>query len=148
MGPVAQSVYRLAKDWTFRGSNPGGARFSGVHTGPGAHPASCTMGTGSFSGFERGRGVTLTSHPLLVPRSKNRLGLYLYSPLGPSWSVKWVKPTYSERNAHVILRCRWLSAAVLYMHSGLSPRKASAVFGLITYRSGCFTFVGLGHPHR
>ena len=36
------------------GSNPcGGARFSApVHTGPGAHPASCTMGTGSFLGVE------------------------------------------------------------------------------------------------
>jgi len=28
-----------------------GARFSApVQTGPGAHPASCTMGTGSFPG--------------------------------------------------------------------------------------------------
>ena len=45
------------------------------------HPASCTMGTGSFPGVESGRGVTLIRHPLLVPRSKNRLELYLYSPL-------------------------------------------------------------------
>jgi hypothetical protein len=45
-----------------------GARFSApVQTGPGAHPASCTMGTGSVSGVKNGRGVTLTSHPLLVP---------------------------------------------------------------------------------
>jgi hypothetical protein len=29
------------------------------------------MGTGSFPGVESGRGVTLTPHPLLVPRSKN-----------------------------------------------------------------------------
>jgi len=28
------------------------------------------MGTGSFSGVRCGRGVTLTPHPLLVPRSK------------------------------------------------------------------------------
>jgi hypothetical protein len=46
----------------------------------GAHPASCTMGTGSFPGVKSGRGVTPTPHPLLVPRSKNRVGLYLYSP--------------------------------------------------------------------
>jgi hypothetical protein len=58
-----------------------GARFSAlVQTGPGAHPASCTMGTGSFPRVESGRGVTQTPHPLLVPRSKNRIGLYLYSP--------------------------------------------------------------------
>ena len=44
-----------------------GARFSApVQTGPGAHPASCTMGTGSFPGVRSGRGVTLTPHPLLV----------------------------------------------------------------------------------
>jgi hypothetical protein len=30
------------------------------------------MGTGSFPGVQSGRGVTLTPHPLLVPRSKNR----------------------------------------------------------------------------
>jgi len=36
------------------------ARFSApVQTGPEAHPASCTMGTGSFPGVRRGRGVTL-----------------------------------------------------------------------------------------
>jgi hypothetical protein len=58
-----------------------GARFSApVQTGAGAHPASCTMGTGSFSGVESGRGVTVTPYPLLVPRSKNRVELYLYSP--------------------------------------------------------------------
>ena len=45
-----------------------GARFSApVQTSPGAHPASCTMGTGSFPGVKSGRGVTLTPHPLLVP---------------------------------------------------------------------------------
>jgi len=47
-----------------------GARFSApVHTGPGAHPAFCTMGTGSLPGVKSGRGVTLTPHPLLVPWS-------------------------------------------------------------------------------
>jgi len=44
-----------------------GARFfAPVQTGPGAHPATCTMGTGSFPGIKSGRGVTLTPHPLLV----------------------------------------------------------------------------------
>jgi len=32
--------------------------------------AFCTMGTGSFPGVRCGRGVTLTPHPLPVPRSK------------------------------------------------------------------------------
>ena len=45
-----------------------GARLSApVQTGPGAHPASCTMGTGSFPGVKSGRGVKLNPHHLLVP---------------------------------------------------------------------------------
>ena len=47
-----------------------GARFSApVQTGPGAHPATCTMGTGSFPGVKSGEGVTLTPQPILVPWS-------------------------------------------------------------------------------
>jgi hypothetical protein len=43
-------------------------RFSApVQTGPAAHTASCTMGTGSFPGVKSDRGVTLTPQPLLVP---------------------------------------------------------------------------------
>ena len=66
---------------------PVGARFSPpVQTGPGANPASCTMGTGSFPEAKRPeRGA---DHP---PPSKcpgqERVGLYLYSPFGPSWPV-------------------------------------------------------------
>ena len=49
---------------------PVAARFSApVQTGSGAHPATCTMGTGSFPGIKSGRGVTLNPHPLLVPWS-------------------------------------------------------------------------------
>jgi hypothetical protein len=49
-----------------------GSRFSApVQTGPGTHPVSCTMGTGSFPGAKSGRGVTLTPHPLLVPLVMN-----------------------------------------------------------------------------
>jgi hypothetical protein len=48
-----------------------GTRFSApVQNGREAHPASCKMGTGSFPGVRCGRGVTLTPHPLLVPKSK------------------------------------------------------------------------------
>jgi len=47
-----------------------GTRFSAPdQTGPGAHPASCKIGTGSFPGVKSGRDVTLTPHPLLVPWS-------------------------------------------------------------------------------
>ena len=59
-----------------------GARFPApVQTGPGAYPASCTMGTGSFPEVKSGQGVTLTAHPLLMQWSwKGRAILLL--PLG------------------------------------------------------------------
>ena len=44
-----------------------GRDFPPVQIGLGAHPASCKMGTGSFPGVKCGRGVLLTTHPLLVP---------------------------------------------------------------------------------
>ena len=43
--------------------------FPPIQTGPGTHPASCKIGTGSSPGVNCGRGVLLTTHPLLVPRS-------------------------------------------------------------------------------
>ena len=66
---------------------PVGPRFSApVQTGPGAYPASCTTGTGSFPGVKLP--VRGADHP---PPSKcgghERVGLYLYSPSGPSWPV-------------------------------------------------------------
>ena len=51
------------------GSIPERRGFPPVQAGPGAHPASCKMGTGSFPGVKCGRGVLLTTHPLLVSRS-------------------------------------------------------------------------------
>jgi hypothetical protein len=72
--------------------NPGieswwGRDFLHVQTGPGAHPASCTMGTRSFLRVKSGWGVTLTLHPLLVPWSwKGRAILLL-----PLWAVRPVQ---------------------------------------------------------
>ena len=61
-----------------------GTRFSPpVQTGPGAHPASCTMGTRSFPGVKSGRGVSLTSQLLLVPCSRKSTAI----PLLPLWAV-------------------------------------------------------------
>ena len=52
------------------GSNPDVDEiFRPSQTGPGTHPASCTMGAGSFPGVNCGRDVLLTTHPILVPRS-------------------------------------------------------------------------------
>ena len=58
-----------------------GTRYSApVQTGPEAHPASCTMGTGSFPGVRCGRGVTLTPTPPFSAEVKNRVEVYMYSP--------------------------------------------------------------------
>jgi len=65
-----------------------GERFSvSVQTGPGAHPATCTMGTGSFPGVKSSRGVTLTPHPLLVPWSRKSRAV----PVLPLWAVRPVQ---------------------------------------------------------
>ena len=61
---IAQSLQRLATGWTVRGSNPGGGGRDFPQTGPGAHPASCTMGTGSFPRVKRPRrGADHLPHP-------------------------------------------------------------------------------------
>ena len=58
---------------------PVGARFSApVQTGPEAHPASCTMGTGSFPGVKR-PGRDAEPSPSSSAEVKNRVELYFYS---------------------------------------------------------------------
>jgi hypothetical protein len=66
---------------------PVGAKFSApVHTGPEAHPASYTMGTGSLPrGKAAGDGFDLPPPP--SAEVKERAELYLLSPSGPSWPV-------------------------------------------------------------
>jgi hypothetical protein len=72
LGPGQLSLYsdslRAGRSWD---RIPVGARYSApVQTGPGAHPASYTMGTGSFPGVKRpGRGVDHPP-PHLAPRLK------------------------------------------------------------------------------
>ena len=89
-----------------------GARLSApVQTGPGAHPASCTMGTGSFPGVKSGRGVTLTPHPLLVPQPRKRRAI----PLLPLWAVRPVQN----------LEPQCLYKGALYLFFSSPPRTGS-----------------------
>ena len=60
-----------------------GRDFPPVQTGPGAHPASCTMGTESFPGVKCGRGVLLTTQTLLAPRSRKSTAI----PLPTLWAT-------------------------------------------------------------
>ena len=74
------------------------ARFSApVQTGPGAHPASCTMGTGSFPGVKSGRGVTLTAHPVPVPWSRKSRAIILL----PLWAVRSVQSLSACTRVHL-----------------------------------------------
>ena len=60
-----------------------GRDFPRVQTGPGAHPASCKMGTGSLPGVKCGRGVLLTTHLFLVPRTWKSIAI----PLPTLWAT-------------------------------------------------------------
>ena len=63
------------------------SRFSApAQTGPGAHPASYTMGTGSFPGVQR-PGFGVDHLPQSIVEVKERVELYLYSPSGLPWPV-------------------------------------------------------------
>ena len=94
--PPPKSIQRSRYSASLRAGRSGhripvGARFSApVQTGPGTHPASYTMGTGSFPGVKRpGRGVD----PPPSGEVEGRVKLYIFSPSGPSWPVPgWPLP--------------------------------------------------------
>jgi len=72
-------------------------RFSApVQTGPGAHRASYTSGTGSFPGVKSGRGMTLTPYFLLVPWSRKSKAI----PLLPLWDVRPVRSLSACTRVH------------------------------------------------
>ena len=63
----------------------GGARFTApVQTGPGAHPASCTMGTGSFPGVKSGQGCDGDPSPPSSAVVKKEYSYTSISPMGPT----------------------------------------------------------------
>ena len=90
-----------------------------VQTVPGAHPDSCTMGTGTFPRVKSGRGVTLTPHPLLVPWSRKSTAIPLL-PLWAVWPVQSLSAStvelylYSPYGPYVLYRA---SVPVQYSHT-------------------------------
>jgi len=73
--------------WTVWGLYPGwGEIFRTVQTGPGAYPASYTMGTRSFLGLKQ-LGCGVHHPPPSSAEVKERVELHFYSPSGPSWPV-------------------------------------------------------------
>ena len=108
---------------------PVGARFFvPVQTGPGAHSASCTVGTGSFPGVKSGRGMMLTTHPLLVPWSRKSRTI----PLLPLWAVQPVQSLsactvqlylYSPYGPYTLYRA---SVSVQYSYTSTPPMGRTA----------------------
>ena len=80
---ILHTLYTLGKAGRSENRIPVGGEI--FQTGSGAHPASCTMGTGSFPG-----GKVRPERDVHHPSSavvKERVKLYLYSTSGPSWYV-------------------------------------------------------------
>ena len=78
-------------------------RFSApVQTNRGAYPASCTMGTGSFPGKKR-PGPGADHPPPSKCRGHERVGLYLYSPSGPSWPVMGTPLPLPYRQDYILM---------------------------------------------
>ena len=76
------------------------ARFSApVQTGPGSHPASCRMDTGSFTGGKERPGHDADRSPLLVPWSRKSRAI----PLLPLWAVRHVYSLSACTRVHFIL---------------------------------------------
>jgi len=118
-----------------------GARFSApVRTGPGAHPASCTMDTGSFPGVKSGWGLRLTPHPLLVPWSRKSRAI----PLLPLWTGQSVQSLSACTRVHFTLPIAYVGewhfmvvnveriAVILtdYKHSGSLTKDLVRAYGV------------------
>jgi hypothetical protein len=89
---VAQAACCLTTGWMTGVRSPTGAEdFSSslcVQTGSGAHPASCSMGTGGpFPGGKAQPGHDADHSPLSSAEFKNEQELYLLSPHAPPWRV-------------------------------------------------------------
>ena len=114
-----------------------GARFSApVQTGPRAHPASCTKGTGFFLRVKSGWGRTLTTHPLLVPWSRKSIAI----PLLPLWTVQPVQSLSACTRVHFTLTLyykhtnyfRIVTVNTFFIHS---PRKQACKISTVCTRS-------------
>jgi hypothetical protein len=103
-----------------------GARvFTHIQTGHRAHPASYTMGTGSFPGVKR-PGRAADHPPLLVPSSRKSSAIPLPPPQRAFWSVRititfilWVRARYTATHVGTCTlhsyTCRYVHVTQLHM---------------------------------
>ena len=111
-----------------------GSRFSApVQTGPESHPASCTIGTGSFPEVKSGWGVTLTPHPLLVPWSRKGRAISLL----PLWAVRLVQNLTACTRVHFTLPLHaYLRQTFLYLYSFVYTLPDESLVEAETCRTG------------
>jgi hypothetical protein len=83
-----------------------------VQPGPEIHPDPCKMGTDSFQGVKRGRGVLLTIHHILVPRSWKNRAINLPN-LWATTGLKQDHFTFYKYYASVIKLERWTDSSCL-----------------------------------
>jgi hypothetical protein len=96
---IAQSVWQLATGWMVWGWNPcGGEIFCTCPDQPGAHPASCTMGTGSFPEVKQPGHDT--DHTPFYRQGHERVELYLYPPSGPVMGLLYLF-THRTTQSHI-----------------------------------------------
>ena len=101
-----------------------GAKFSApVQTGPGAHPASCIMVTGSFPGVKSGRDVTQTPHPLLATWSKKSTAISVL----PLWAVRPVQSLSACGRVHFTLRSDFTTTTTTTAAAAAAAAAAVAV---------------------
>jgi len=122
-----------------------GERFSApVLTGPGAQPASYTMGTRSILGVKRQRCDVDNPRPSST-EVKERVELYIYSPSGPLWLVLgWILPLLfrvfldetlcglAERYRCIISRIERVSPKLWFRSTTLTQRNILEECGLNT----------------
>jgi hypothetical protein len=98
-GMCSVVVLRLATGWTVRGSNPGGGEiFRTRPDRPWGPPSHLYNGYRVFPGVKSGRGVKLTTHPLLVRWWIKGCAI----PLLPLWTVRPVQSLSACTRVHFI----------------------------------------------
>ena len=119
------------------------AKFSSsVQTGPGDHPASCSIGTGSFLGVKSGRGVMVTPHLVLVPWSwKSRAILLL-----PLWVIRPVQSLSACTRVHFTFTFTSESNATLNSSKYAELKHDSKVRPFIKYSNISISVTGRVKP--
>jgi len=111
------------------------ARFSApVQTGSGAHAASCKTGTGSFLRVKSGRGVTLTAHPHLVPRSWKSTAI----PLLPLWAVRHVESLSARTKVHFTFTFTFITEEYLQLRTKPTSAHCCYIFYYILLSTHIF----------